>query len=97
MAKKPRTLHGWYSPTAAVDFGTLIYRSPDGEEVEVTAVSNHEDRSGYEGGLYESDVDYLGPVNKWVRRGQEGRRRFYGKHLTDYYVFDPEEKNARPN
>jgi hypothetical protein len=57
-----------YSPTAAKLYGTVIYSTPDGEEVEVTNV--YREGQGY---FYNwEDKEEIGPVNEYLRQGKRG-------------------------
>jgi hypothetical protein len=57
--------HGFYSATAAKQHGTVVYLSPSGNEVEVTAVYDSIEQ-GEQDYKWE-DKRYVGPVDKYVR------------------------------
>lgn len=61
-------LHGWWSPSQYALGGSAIYRTPDGRQIEVTQVTpGVEHESGWD------DMEYLGPVIKFVRTSSYGR------------------------
>jgi hypothetical protein len=62
--------YGWYSPKAAAQTGTTIYRTPEGTEVEVTGVDEDEDPYGDRGSYYHGTSERRGPVVEWVRYGR---------------------------
>lgn len=64
-------MHAWYSPQMAKHCGTAIYAREDGSEVHVTVVNqtpNH--------GCKWDDLEYIGEVSHWVRRGLKGEWDF---------------------
>lgn len=56
---------GWYSLKQAANFGSLIYRTPTGEDVEVTTITSTDDRDG----ILWDDLVCRGPVVDYVRVG----------------------------
>ncbi len=63
--------YGWYSPKAAAQTGTTVYRTPKGAQVEVTHVTDvDEDPYGYRGSFYHGTSERRGPVVEWVRYGR---------------------------
>ena len=63
--------YGWYSPKAAAQTGTTIYRTPEGTEVEVTNVTDvDEDPYGDPGDFFHGTSERRGPVIEWVRYGR---------------------------
>ena len=63
--------YGWYSPKAAAQTGTTIYRTPEGTEVEVTNVTDvDEDPYGDPGNFYHGTSERRGPVVEWLRYGR---------------------------
>lgn len=57
---------GFYSAKADLAFGTVIYRTKDGKEVEVTAVDEDQNAPSYQW----SDKIYVGEVKEYLRRGK---------------------------
>ena len=63
--------YGWYSPRAAAQTGTTLYRTPEGAEVEVTDVTDvNEDPYGDPGNPYHGISERRGPVVEWLRYGR---------------------------
>ncbi len=63
--------YGWYSPKAAAQTGTTIYRTLAGTEVEVTHVTDlDEDPYGNHESVYHGGSEQRGPVVEWVRYGR---------------------------
>jgi len=58
--------YGWYSVRQAKLAGTVIFRTPDGKEVECSMTS-----SSKEHGTGWDDIALIGEVVEYVRRGQE--------------------------
>lgn len=56
---------GIYSKKAAELYGTTVWLTPDGHEVEITAKDKP---SSYKW----DDAQIIGPVEKWVRSGCKG-------------------------
>jgi hypothetical protein len=67
----PKPSIGFYSVKAATEFGSLIYLSPDGQEVEVTAVYDNQESGQQE--YYWADKKCVGPVTKCLKTGKVGR------------------------
>jgi hypothetical protein len=63
-------MKAYYSAKMAERTGTVIYEDEDGREVECTAVS-HGDH-----GLKWDDVEDLGPVRRFLRKGTTSARGF---------------------
>lgn len=57
--------HAWYSAKMAERTGTVFYRRENGEEVEVTSVSDDAACP-----LMWDDAEYRGVVVAWVRKGR---------------------------
>jgi len=55
--------YGWYSPKAAAQTGTTIYRTPEGTDVD-------EDPYGDPGDFFHGTSERRGPVVEWVRYGR---------------------------
>ena len=66
---KPTLLLAWYSQAAADLYGTTFWRTPYGEEVEVTAVA--EDKNWYQW----PDKIQVGPVTHYIRKGHFGTKK----------------------
>jgi hypothetical protein len=60
--------YAYYSQKAADQFGTVFYKTPDGQLVEVTCVF----RRGDEGTYNWPDKRYVGPVEEYVCQGRRG-------------------------
>lgn len=60
-------LYGWYSPTAANQFGSSIYLKPDGSGVEVTFVAPASMADQYNW----PDKIAIGPVVEWIMTGRD--------------------------
>lgn len=65
-ADQKKIKYAWYSKKAARQNGTVIYRRPDGSEVEVSSVSDDPTKHG----LGWDDVEYIGEVTEFVRRSR---------------------------
>lgn len=67
---EPPVLVGMYSEEAAFDYGTTIWRTPEGTEVEITAaVGKAEDYKW-------RDAREIGKVIAFVRRATIGEHRY---------------------
>ena len=60
-------LHGWYSSRVAGITGTDIWRTPGGEDVEVTHVTDRKKQKPRT-----QDVEYVGTVLKRIGEGRSG-------------------------
>ena len=56
-------MYGWYSEEAKRQIGSLFYRKPSGEEVEVTFITEDIKRETYKW----ADKVCIGPVSSWSR------------------------------
>lgn len=61
--------HGWFSCKAKDMGGSSIYRTPAGQEVEVTAVAKD---LAWADEYHWDDKQYVGPVSEWVRKNGWG-------------------------
>lgn len=61
-----KTSYGFFSEKASKDYGSLIYATPDGREVEITAVYHDAVAESYKW----PDKKYVGEVTEWVRDGR---------------------------
>lgn len=59
--------YAYFSETQAREYGSVFYGTPDGGEVEVTAVV----RAGLPHSMGFSDIQYRGVVTKWLRDGRQ--------------------------
>ena len=78
---------GFYSKMMADHTGTVWYESPytDSGEVEVTCVSD----DPWDSGVKWDDINYVGVVTNFLRRGQPGQRRMQtNKQLFDIGALD---------
>ena len=66
--------YGWYSEKVANQYGSAIYESYDGKDVEVTIVSSTPNLINY---LWD-DVVEGGPVKQYLRQGQRGQKTIRG-------------------
>lgn len=66
--KKRGKLYGFYSERHARAYGTVIYSTPDGFQIEVTAVYRSRTPSSYKW----PDAGCVGEVVDFVRKGREG-------------------------
>ena len=66
-SRKPA--YGFYSKIAAELYGTYVYKTPAGKEIEVTAVFNVRD-NGLRAYQW-PDKDFVGEVSELVRYGKE--------------------------
>lgn len=64
-----KVLHGFYSVKQSKVTGVVVYKTPDGKEVEVTSV--HDDRNNH--GIMWDDVAYIGVVSSYVKRISEAQ------------------------
>ena len=61
--------NGFYSKIAADLYGTYVYKTPAGKEIEVTAVFNSRDNGNH---FYNwADKDFVGEVLELVRWGKK--------------------------
>jgi hypothetical protein len=63
----PKAQYGWYSAEAAKSCGTVIYRTVDGSELEVTTVTD-----GPKHNSKWEDIKLAGMVVKYLRQGRDG-------------------------
>ena len=77
------TRYGFYSETAAKQFGYQVYKTPSGGEVMTTCVSTHPDAPEYAF----SDKRCVGEVTDYVRTVKSDMERLFGdfKKNTNQY------------
>lgn len=83
--------HAYYSEQAAQTFGSVIWRTPWNEEIEVTSVSDDKD-SYYNW----PDKVYMGPVTEFVRRNKHGVQLPSWDDVDDDYDAEAEYYNEYP-
>lgn len=72
MSAKKEQYFGWYSESFANRYGSVIYSTPDGKEVEVTeVVSDTWAKSEYT----PSDGKFIGELKGYLRRGKEAKEK----------------------
>lgn len=65
-------MHAWYSQKQAELYGTVIYLSADSNQpIEVSSVTDSKDNHG----LVWSDLEYIGPVTKFLKLGIRGQMK----------------------
>ena len=75
-------LYGFYSEKMARKYGTYVYTTPEGEEIEVTEAGRNPEH-----GMGWDDVQSLGEVVKHIRRGRKGERTIHEEQIS--YDFGP--------
>ena len=65
---KTKQYYVYYSPKAAKIYGSSIYLTTDGKEVEGTLLCLKDEESKY----FWDDKQFVGPVSKYLRRGEVG-------------------------
>jgi len=71
-------MHAWYSAKMAKLCGTVTYADAQGQEVVCTTVGHSDQDSGTEW----SDIQYLGPVERYVRTSHERTAHIRDNTLT---------------
>jgi hypothetical protein len=66
---EPVKHYGFYSPTAAMEHGYTVYRTPYGDEVRVTCVTTDPEGSAY----WWDDKEKVGEVLAFVRNVEHAR------------------------
>jgi hypothetical protein len=62
--------YGFFSKEAVI-FGTSIYGTPDGKEVEVTGIGDIPNPKDPDSGYYFKDAIGVGEVTTWIRKGRK--------------------------